>query len=495
MNSPFFIPLIILGVLLLLILLLFSLWKRVPQDKALVVTGLKKRVISGAGGFVFPLLERTDVISLENMKIDVRTDGALTEQGVGIIADGVAIVKVKSTTESILSAIEQFNTGNETNTIINIKDTAKDVLEGKLREIISKLTVEEIYKDREKFVSRVQEVAAVDLAELGLEIKAFTIKDLSDNDNYLVNLGRPRVAQVKRDADIAQAEAQKETHVKTSQAYREGEAAKILAETQIAESNKEKELKVQAYRKEQESAKAISDLAYQIESNKVQKEVTETQMQVEILRKQKERELADENMKIELVKKEREIEIATQESLRKERELEATIKKQADANKYKQEKEAEAVKFKEIADAEARARAIELEGKAKAEALKLQGMAEVDIIREKGRAEAEAMMKKAEAFKMYNDAAVTQMIIDKLPDIAKAVAEPLSKTEKIVIIDSGEGSGKGASKVTKYVTDIMGSLPETVNALTGVNINDLFKSKAEEMQNKDKRVDHKEIEK
>ncbi len=489
MNSPFFIPLIILGVLLLLILLLFSLWKRVPQDKALVVTGLKKRVISGAGGFVFPLLERTDVISLENMKIDVRTDGALTEQGVGIIADGVAIVKVKSTTESILSAIEQFNTGNETNTIINIKDTAKDVLEGKLREIISKLTVEEIYKDREKFVSRVQEVAAVDLAELGLEIKAFTIKDLSDNDNYLVNLGRPRVAQVKRDADIAQAEAQKETHVKTSQAYREGEAAKILAETQIAESNKEKELKVQAYRKEQESAKAISDLAYQIESNKVQKEVTETQMQVEILRKQKERELADENMKIELVKKEREIEIATQESLRKERELEATIKKQADANKYKQEKEAEAVKFKEIADAEARARAIELEGKAKAEALKLQG------IREKGRAEAEAMMKKAEAFKMYNDAAVTQMIIDKLPDIAKAVAEPLSKTEKIVIIDSGEGSGKGASKVTKYVTDIMGSLPETVNALTGVNINDLFKSKAEEMQNKDERVDHKEIEK
>lgn len=165
------------------------------------------------------------------------------------------------------------------------------------------------------------------MAELGLEIKAFTIKELSDNDNYLVNLGRPRVAQVKRDADIAQAEAQKETHVKTSQAYREGEAAKILAETQIAESNKEKELKVQAYRKDQESAKAISDLAYQIESNKVQKEVTETQMQVEILRKQKERELADENMKIELVKKEREIELATQESLRKERELEATIKK------------------------------------------------------------------------------------------------------------------------------------------------------------------------
>ena len=157
-----FIAGIAIGVILLFVILITTMWKRVPQDKALAVTGLRKRVISGGGGFVVPLLERTDKISLENMKIEVRTESAMTEQGVDIRADGVAVIKVKSDKESILSAIEQFNTGREQQTIDIIKDTSKDVLEGKLREIISKMTVEEIYKDREKFASQVQEVAAVE---------------------------------------------------------------------------------------------------------------------------------------------------------------------------------------------------------------------------------------------------------------------------------------------------------------------------------------------
>lgn len=147
----------IAGVLLLIVFGVLTMWKKVSQDKALVVTGLRKRVISGGGGIVVPLLEKTDRISLENIKIEVRTAGALTEQGVDIKADGVAVIKVKSDKESVLAAVEQFNTGNEQRTIDVIKDTAKDVLEGKLREIISKMTVEEIYKDREKFASQVQE--------------------------------------------------------------------------------------------------------------------------------------------------------------------------------------------------------------------------------------------------------------------------------------------------------------------------------------------------
>ncbi|MFL0248441.1 flotillin family protein [Candidatus Clostridium stratigraminis] len=471
---------IIVGVLILLILSLFSLWKRVPQDKALVITGLKKRVITGGGGFVVPLLERTDKISLENMQIEIRIDGALTGQGVGITADGVAVVKVKSDTESILSAAEQFNTSNGLqHTLEVIEHTTKNVLEGKLREIVSKMTVEEIYKDREKFASHVQEVAALDLAQMGLELKVLTIKDIADKNGYLEALGKPRIAAVKRDALIAEADANKETKIKTAEAFREGEAAKLLSETQIAESGKEKELKVQSYRREQEIAKATSDLAYEIESNKVKKEVTETQMQVEITRKLKEKELADATVQVEITKKEKEIELAEKEALRKERELEATVRKQAEADKFKQVQVADAVKYKEIADAEARAKSIELEGKAKADALRLQGMAEVDIIREKGIAEAEAMSKKAEAFKLYNDAAMTQMIIERLPDIAKAVAEPLSKTEKIVIVDSGNGEGKGAAKVTGYVSDIMSQLPETVKALTGVDLMELLSKKTE----------------
>jgi flotillin len=450
------IVLTILGVIFLLILAILTMWRKVSQDKALVVTGLKKRVISGGGGLVIPMLEKTDQISLENMKIEVRTDGALTEQGVDIAVEGVAVIKVKSDKESILASVEQFNTGREKETIVVIKDTAKDVLEGKLREIISKMTVEEIYKDREKFASQVQEVAALDLSEMGLEIKAFTIRDISDKNGYLEALGKKRISEVKRDAFIAEAEANKETKIQTAEANRLGQAAFIISETQIAESTKDKDLKVQLYRKEQETEKAKADLAYEIEASKVQQEVEREKMQVQIVRKQKE------------------IELAEQEAIRKEKELEATVMKLADADKYSIEKQAEADRYKEVQNSMAEAEGIKLKGNAMAEARRAEGMAEVEIIRERGKAEAEAMMKKAEAYKQYNDAAVSQMIIEKLPELARAIAEPLSKTEKIVILDGGSGEGKGAAKVSGYVTDILATLPETVNALTGVNLMDIF---------------------
>lgn len=451
----FIMPIMIGALILLLLGILLSMWKKVPQDKAVVVTGLKKRVISGGGGLVIPFLERTDKISLENMKIEVKIGNALTEQGVGIAADGVAVIKVKSDQESVLAAVEQFNTGHEQKTIDIIKDTSKDVLEGKLREIVSKMTVEEIYKDREKFASRVQEVAAIDLDQMGLEIKAFTIRDVADENGYLQALGKGRIAEVKRDAQIAEAEAQKETKIRTSEAFREGEAAKLIAETSVSESLKNKELKVQLYRKDQETSKAVADLAYEIEANKVKKEVTETEMMVQIVRKQKE------------------IELAEQEALRKEKELEATVKKEAEAEKYQY-----------IQEAQAKSEAIKLEGQAKAEAMRLEGMAKVEIIRETGKAEAEAMFKKAEAYKQYNEAAMLQMIIEKMPELARAIAEPLSKTEKIVVIDSGNGAG-GASKVSGYVTDIMTKVPETIKATTGIDLLGMLQNIANKEEKKE----------
>lgn len=472
MKDALIIAGIIIAVIFVMVILVSTMWKRVPQDKALVITGLKKRVISGGGGFVIPLLERSDKISLENMKIEVRTDGARTEQGVDIRADGVAVIKVKSDKESILNATEQFNTGKESQTIEIIKDTGKDVLEGKLREIISKMTVEEIYKDREKFASQVQEVAAVGLAGMGLELKAFTIRDISDKNGYLEALGKPRIAEVKKNASIAEAEALKETQIKTSESERLGAEAKILAETQVAAANKEKELKVQSYREEQETAKAKADLAYEIEKNRVAKEVTETAMLVEI------------------TKKEKETEIQTQEAVRKERELLATVNKQADAEKYKAEKQADAEKYKsekqaeakryaQLQEAEAASQAIKIKAEAEAEAIRIKGEAEASSILAKGNAEAETMEKKAEAYKLYNEAAVAQMIIEKLPEIANAVAQPLAKTEKIVIVDQSgkEGQGSGASKVTGYVTDIVSQLPETIEAMTGFNFMDALKTK------------------
>ena len=478
LGSTGHIVVIVLLVIALVVIGFLTMWKKVPQDKAMVITGMRKRVISGGGGFVVPLLERADYISLENIKVEVQVKDALSMLGVGITASGVAVIKVRNDRESILAAVEQFNTGNQQKTIENIKDTGSDVLEGKLREIVSKLTVEEIYRDREKFASKVQEVAAIDLAEMGLEMKVFTIRDISDRNGYLDALGAEKIAQVKKDANIAKAEAQMESDIKTAEAVRLGEAAKIESLTRIEECNKNKELKVQEYKKQSESAKANADLAYQIQENITQKEVIETAMAAKILKKQKE------------------IELAENEVLKKEKELDAGVKKQAEADKFQSEKQSEAEKYREIAQAEAAATSIELEAKAKAEAVRIQGLAEAEIIRAKGaaeieivkakgEAEANVMKEKAQAFRLYNDAAMAQMIVDRMPEIAQAIAAPLAKTEKIVIVDNGSTNGegaRGASKVTNYVTDIIGQLPETVEALTGYNLMDVFKKKGQSAQ-------------
>jgi len=455
------IVIIVLALIFLALFVLMLLWRRIPQNKAAVVTGLRKRIISGGGGLVIPLFERYDVISLENIKIPLDIDNAISSQGVPVTVKSVVVVKIKSDKESIYSAVEQFFRGPTDRTAAEIATQSSYVLVGKLREIIAKMTVEEIYQDKNKFSSEVQENAARDLSEMGLEIKAFTVMSIDDVNGYLVALGRKRISEVKRDAQIAEADAERETVVRTAEATRLGEEARLKAETQVAEAAKDKELKVQSYRREQEIAKAVADNAYLIEENKVKKEVTETELQVELLRRT------------------RETELAAQEALRKEKELEATINKHADADRYRQERLAEAHKFEHETRAQAEATAIKLDGQARAEAIKMQGQAEAEAIQAKGLAEAQAMMKKAEAFKQYNDAAVIQMLIERLPEIAKNIADPLTQTEKIVVIDNGGGAngGKsGASKVAGYVTDIIAQLPETVEALTGVNLIEVLKN-------------------
>ena len=459
---------VILGAIILFMIVLMSLWKKVPQNKAAVITGLKKRIISGGGGFVIPIFERCDEISLENIQIVVNIEDAISDQGVPVSLRTVAVVKVKSDKESILTAMEQFFQGNEQNTTSMINEQACLVLLGKLREIIAKMTVEELNKDKDKFIANVQGNAALDLAGMGLEIKTFTVKDIQDKNGYLDALGRKQIADVKRLADIAEAEAKRDTTISVAEADRKGEEARLVAATKIAEANKEKELQVQAFRKEEQAAKAVADNAYQIEENKVKREVTETAMQVELLKRQ------------------RETEVAQQEALRREQELVAEINKTADAELYKQQQDAEAAKVKEVRkaeadaariklDGEARAIAIKAEGQAEAEAIKAKGLAEAEAIKAKGLAEAEAMREKAEAFKQYNEAAVVQMIVAQLPDIAGQIASPLANIDRIVAIDGNSEGKSGASKISGYVTDLMAQLPETVETMTGLNLADLIK--------------------
>lgn len=509
---------IILGIIFIVAIIL-SMWKKIPQDKAAVITGLKKRVITGGGGIVIPLLERIDTISLESMKLDVRTNGAMTSQGVPINTDGVAVIKVRNDKHCILAAIEQFNASKESETVKIISDVSREVLEGKLREIISKLTVEEIYNDRESFGAKVHEVAGTDLSEMGLEIKTLTIKDISDNNGYLKAMGEARIAEVKKNAQIAVAEANKETQIKTSEAQRLGETASIEAQTAIAEANKNKNIRQLAFEKEQFAAKADADAAYSIQKNIAQKQMTDTEMDAEVIRQQRLKDVETEKIQISIAAEQKNIELAQKKAERKEQELIETMVKPAEAQKAKEQLNAEAEKYKEIAEAEARAEALKLQAIAEAEARKLQaeaeaealrfqakaqaeqtqlqgfaeaaqakakGLAEAEVIKQKGLAEAEsikmqglaeaeAMEKKAEAYAKYNDAGMMEMLVNILPEVAKHIAEPMSRIEKIIVMD-GNGDGTSATSVAKTVSSTMATVMESVKEMTGFDLTETMKA-------------------
>lgn len=493
-------PIVIVVAIILIITIILSMWRKVPQDKAAVITGLKKRVITGGGGLVIPLFERIDTISLENMKLDVKTNGAMTSQGVPINTDGVAVIKVRNDKNSILSAIEQFNSAKESQTIQTISDVSREVLEGKLREIISKLTVEEIYNDRESFGAKVHEVAGTDLAEMGLELKTLTIKDISDNNGYLKAMGEARIAEVKKNAQIAVAEANKETQIKTSEAQRLGETAQIEAQTAIAEANKIKNIKQLSFEKEKASAKAESDAAYSIQENITLKTITDTQMDAEVLKQQRLKDVEAEKIQIAIVAEQKNIELASKKAERKEKELLETIVKPAEAHKAKELLDAEALKYKEIADAEAKAETVRLSALAEAEKTRIQGLAEAEIIKQKGLAEAEAirmqglaeaeaMEKKAEAYAKYSDAGKLEMLVQVLPEIAKSVAEPMSRIEKIIVMD-GSGDGQGATAVAKTVASTMATVIESVKEMTGFDLTDTMKAATYDAQvNKNVSID------
>lgn len=460
----FLIPVLIAIVLVVVIFILISVfvgrYVKVGPDEALIVSGRKKRlpsgqivgfrIVRGGATFVWPVLEIAKTISLRIMPLDV-SSSAYTSQGVQVTVDGIAQVKIDSAHEAIATAAEQFLSLKEE----EIKRIATQTLEGHLRSIVGNLTVEEINQNRDAFAQKVQELAAGDLANMGLKIISFTIREIADKNGYLESLGKAQIARVQRDAVIGQAEAKRDADVKSAEAMQAGQTAKYLAETKIAEANRDKEMKVADYQASINEIKAESDLSYDKKKFVIQQDVQA------------------EAMKVEIIKKQKEIELQEQEALRKEKELDAMIRKPAEAEKYRTEITAEAERVKKSKEAEAESYTIKAEGMAKAEAIKAAGLAEAEIIQAKGEAEAIALTKKAEAYKQFNDAAIAQMVIEKLPQIASAIAQPLSKTEKIVMIGDS-----GASKITKDVTNILAQLPETVKGLTGIDITNILKNYA-----------------
>ena len=321
-----------------------------------------------------PFLERVDYLSLEIITIDVTTPDVPSIQGVPVTVDGVAQVKIGSDENSIRTAAIQFLSKS----IEEIEHIAHETLAGHLRAILGTLTVEQLYRDREAFAQKVQEVSGEDMASMGLEIVSFVIKDISDNEGYLEALGRPRIAQVKRDAAIGEAEAARDATIESASARQEGESAKFDAETKIAESRKDFEVQQAAYQAESNRKKAESDLAYTLQENITNQTVKAEEVQVEVVTKHKQ------------------IEVQSQEALRKEQELDAIVRKPAEAERYKVQTLAEARQFQLQTEATGEAEAIRQRGEAEAEVLRIKGLAEADVLRQKGLAEAEATRKKAE---------------------------------------------------------------------------------------------------
>lgn len=452
---------IVVGILFVLFVFLAiyaSRYVKVGPNEVLIVSGLRRRITeangrvhdvgfrikAGGGTFVWPVFEKAEILSLELMTIDVKTPSVYTLTGVPVVVDGVAQVKVRSDDLAIRTAAERFLS----KTVAEIMNIALQTLEGHLRAIIGRLTVEELYRDREAFAQKVQEVATADFANMGLSIDSFTIREIQDQQGYLDAIGKPRIAQVKRDAVIGEAEAERDATIKSSEARQLGQKARLMAETQVAESTRDYEMKRADYQAGINQRKAASDLAYDLQKYQSQQAVKM------------------EEMRVLDIQNERMIEI-------KQKELQATIQRPADAERYRIQQIADAQKYQIIAEADARALAAQNVGRGEAEAIKAKGLAEAEVILAKGQAEAEAMRKKAEAWRSYNEAAIAQMFIEKLPELARAIAEPLSKTDKITIISTG-GDGLGASKITKDIVDIIAQLPPVLEGVSGVSLRDII---------------------
>jgi len=456
-----------------------SRYKKVGPNQVLVISGRRReminpvtgqkervgfRVVKGGGSFIIPVLERVDILSMEILTIEVEVRSVYTVEGVPVHVDGVAQIKVRGEDASIYTAAEQFlSKGPE-----GIVYVAHETLAGHLRGILGMLTVEEIYKDRDAFAQKVLEVSGSDLANMGLEIVSFVIKDIRDDKEYLESLGRTRTAEVKRDAvkgeaqaqrdaTIAQANAARDATIQSARARQEGETAKYEAETKIASSQKD----------------------YRVQKAKYDEEANRSEVQAELARTLQERittqEITSQEVQIEVVAKQKQIEVQEQEVLRKAKELEATVQRPAEAERFRIETLASAKKYQTETEAAGEAAATRLKGEGEAEATKARGLAQAEVIQAQGFAEAQAMEKKAEAWQKYNQAAIIQQLIEALPQVASAVAQPLAQTDRIVVINSG-GDGAGASKVTADVTNIVAQVPATLEALTGINLMDALKS-------------------
>ncbi|XP_065740839.1 flotillin-1 isoform X2 [Phocoena phocoena] len=378
-------------------------------NEAMVVSGFCRSppvMVAGGRVFVLPCIQQIQRISLNTLTLNVKSEKVYTRHGVPISVTGIAQVKIQGQNKEMLAAACQMFLGK---TEAEIAHIALETLEGHQRAIMAHMTVEEIYKDRQKFSEQVFKVASSDLVNMGISVVSYTLKDIHDDQDYLHSLGKARTAQ-------------------------------YLSEIEMAKAQRDYELKKAAYDIEVNTRRAQADLAYQLQVAKTKQQIEEQRVQVQV------------------VERAQQVAVQEQEIARREKELEARVRKPAEAERYKLERLAAAEKSQLIMQAEA-----------EAESVRMRGEAEAFAIGARARAEAEQMAKKAEAFQLYQEAAQLDMLLEKLPQVAEEISGPLTSANKITLVSSGSGA-MGAAKVTGEVLDILSRLPESVERLTGVSI-------------------------
>ena len=466
------------------------LLRKVGPNQALIVYGAGgTRVITGGSHFVIPLYQRAQDFSLELMSFDVAPSQDLyTTQGVAVNVEAVTQIKVRSDDQSIKTAAEQFlsKRQEERENLIRL------VMEGHLRGIVGQLTVEELVKDPENVGSKMLKTVTPDMEKMGLEVISFTIKDVRDKNDYISNMGRPQIVEIRKQADIAAALGQRDTQIQQANAARQAAVAKSAADQERvkaeaeslgfqAESQRNLSLKKAAFDAEVKKQQASADKAYDIQANMMQQQVV------------------IEAVKVTEVEKNAQIKVQQAEIQRRELELQATIQKAAEAERRRVETvaeaerqriyleaqgQADAAKARGIGDAEANkarglaeAEANRARGLADAEVIRAKGLAEAEVIRAKGEAEADAMKVKAAAFHEYNQAAVLDKLLTGMPEIVRAIAEPLSKVDKVTIVSTGSGDGThgiGASRLTGDIVNMVAQVPALFELLSGTRIGDLL---------------------
>jgi flotillin len=452
-------PVFIIGVLLIIAILvtlttLASMFRKVGPNQALIVYGFGgTHIVQGGGRVVWPMVQSARELSLELMSFDVSPQQDLyTSQGVAVNVEAVAQIKVRSDPESIRTAAEQF---------LNKEATQREalirlVMEGHLRGIVGLLTVEQIVKEPDMVADKVRSTCAEDLNKMGLEVISFTIREVRDQNEYIANMGKPDIARIKREADIAAAEAERDTAIRRAIAERESAIARAQADqertiaetaslTRQAEAQRDLEIKRAEYDTTVKAQRATADKAYDIQSNVMQQQVIA------------------EQVKIERIQREEQIKVQEAEVKRREMELLATVQKAADAERQR---------ILILAEAERQRRALEAEGEA--QAIRARGSAEAEVVRQKGDAEAAAMHQKADAYAEYTQAAMLDKMLASLPELAQAMSASLSKVDRITIISDGHNGGIG-SQLTGEVGRMVAQLPVVLESITGMSLTDLMK--------------------